>query len=370
MARYRKVDVRMWSDAKFRSLSAAPPNAQTLWVYLLTNPETTSIPGLFRAGEAAIAEALGWDVKGFREPFQELFRKGLAKADWKARLVWIPNALKHNPPENPNVVKGWRAAWDELPECSLKSEAHQHITETLKGFGKGLLEPFAKGCPNRMPNQEQEQEQEQDQKLLSADADQHPASPENSKPEKPKRPPRQPSPQERLATELCEARSAAIPGVEPDTSLGVPSTAEWCKAINRQLGPLLTDPGADVVRRAWGLFLADAKWARTLTPPCPLTAFLSAKKLPALLQAAKLAVASTAPSKPTRWQPDQRDYYDLQAVTDGAIPSGEWRREVDACEDMKAKSAASTEDLADVRRRFAAYRVHFGLPPRAEVAGA
>ena len=81
------------------------PCGQSLFVYLLTGPHTTNIPGLFSAGEAGLAEALGWPLKGFREAFGEACRKPLVKADWKARLCWIPNAIKFNKPESPNVVR-------------------------------------------------------------------------------------------------------------------------------------------------------------------------------------------------------------------------------------------------------------------------
>jgi hypothetical protein len=96
-------------------------------MFLLTGPQTSNIPGLFRAGEMALAEELGWSVEAFREAFGEVFRKGLAEADWKARVVWVPNAVKYNRPESPNVVKSWRYAWDEIPECSLKAQAHERL---------------------------------------------------------------------------------------------------------------------------------------------------------------------------------------------------------------------------------------------------
>jgi hypothetical protein len=159
MGRYRTIDVRMWGDAKFRSLSAPDPNGQTLWVFLLTGEHTSIVPGLFRAGELSLAEALGWSPQAFRKAFQEVFAKGMAKADWKARLVFLPNAVHYNPPQSPNVVKAWRAAFDELPECSLKVEAFCAI----KSFLETLPEAFRKAFGKPLPNQDQEQEQEQDQ---------------------------------------------------------------------------------------------------------------------------------------------------------------------------------------------------------------
>jgi hypothetical protein len=162
MARYRKIDTRMWADAKFRTLSSPMPSGKYLWIALLTGPHTTSLPGLFRIGEMALAEELGWSLEGFRQAFDELFREGLASADWSARVVWIPNAIKYNPPDNPNVVKGWRDSWDEVPECSLKVEAYQRLKTFTKGLGEGFAKAFVEGCAQGLTNQEQEQEQEQD----------------------------------------------------------------------------------------------------------------------------------------------------------------------------------------------------------------
>lgn len=169
MARFRKLDVRLRSDEKFQALSAPQPNGQDCWIYLLTNRYTSNIPGLYAAYEEAMARDLKWSTKGFRESFGELFRNGLAKADWTVGLVFIPNAIRYDPPANPNVVKGWRSAWDELPECELKNQAHDHIYEFLKRLGEPYAKPFAERCPkgsgNRMPKQEQEQEQEQEQDI-------------------------------------------------------------------------------------------------------------------------------------------------------------------------------------------------------------
>ena len=160
--RYSKVFRRIWNDARFRSLSEAPPNGQTLFLRLLTGPELTNIPGVFACGEAALAEALGWPLEGFREAFAEAFREGMAKADWKARFVFIPKAIHYNAPESPNVIRSWRQAWDELPECSLKNEAYRTLKGFVEGLGEGFRKAFAEACPDPSPNQKQEQEQEQD----------------------------------------------------------------------------------------------------------------------------------------------------------------------------------------------------------------
>lgn len=160
MARYRKIDTRIWGDSKFRELSSPKPSGKFLWMFLLTGPQTTNIPGLFHAGEMALSEELEWSVEDFREAFAEVFSKGIVKADWKARVLWIPNAVKYNQPESPNVVRGWRHAWDEIPECALKGEAHKRLKAFMEGLGEAFAKAFAEACARPSPNQEQEQEQD------------------------------------------------------------------------------------------------------------------------------------------------------------------------------------------------------------------
>ena len=185
MSRYRKIEVKTWSDEKFRSLSKIPACGQGLWFFLLTGPHTGPIPGLFRAGRAGMAEELNWDTEAFDKAFQEVFDKGMAKADFAAKLVWLPKAVIHNKPESPNVVKSWRTEIDLLPECDLKDEALTFIRNHLKTLGEAYLMAFDGFCktPEKlidkpydkplskpsdkpicktMANQEQEQEQEQE----------------------------------------------------------------------------------------------------------------------------------------------------------------------------------------------------------------
>jgi len=165
VARYRKIDIRVWGDKRFNNLSPAPPNARYLWFFLLTNKHTTNIPGLYEATEEGMAASLGWPLKAFRETFQEACSEGLVKADWGAGgagLIWIPNAIKYNSPESPNVVRSWRITWDEIQECGLKNVAWRELKAFTEDRGKGFLKAFLEACPQAIANQEQEQEQEQD----------------------------------------------------------------------------------------------------------------------------------------------------------------------------------------------------------------
>lgn len=158
----------MWNDKNFKALSPLPPSGQGLWIYLLIGPQTGLIPGLFCTGHAALAEALGWSLEDFEKAFSEVFAKGMVKDSREDRLVWVPNAIKYNPPASPNVVKSWASALDDLPECTLLKEAIEAIrTEVYsldkkenKGFAKAFREVFGEGIENPSPNQEQEQEQD------------------------------------------------------------------------------------------------------------------------------------------------------------------------------------------------------------------
>jgi len=190
-ARFRKIEVRMWGDEKFCNLSPIPPCGQGLWIYLLTGPHTGPIPGIFRIGRAAMAEELNWDLEAFDEAFREASRQGMVKADWKAKVVWIPNAVACNRPESPNVVTSWGGEWELIPECALKRDAFDHMKSTIhalgeafaKAFDRAFVEPSAKASvePSRKtsPNQEQEQEQEQEKKKEAyASVDSAAAAPE------------------------------------------------------------------------------------------------------------------------------------------------------------------------------------------------
>ena len=172
MARYRKVEVKTWNDGKFRELSPIQPCGQGLWIWFLTGTRTTNIPGVVIGTDVVMAAELRWPIEAFLKAFEEGSSRGMVKADWKAGLVWLPNASragdKRNKPESPNVIRSWRDTWDEIPECALKLEIWQQLKGFADAFGKGFKDAFLEACRKpyvkAMPNQEQEQEQEQEQK--------------------------------------------------------------------------------------------------------------------------------------------------------------------------------------------------------------
>ena len=166
MERYRKISVRIWNDEKFRALS---DDGKLLFLFILTNPNMTSI-GAMRASVESLAGELRWTVErvsatlseGFREPSSngsrmvvEGFREGLnnlVEFDTNSCCLCVPNFLKYNRPENPNVVKGWENILDLIPECELQrvhmTRICAFIDEIGENYAKALPEPFRKGIGN------------------------------------------------------------------------------------------------------------------------------------------------------------------------------------------------------------------------------
>lgn len=141
---YRQVDIRIHADAKVMKLSKPPPSGKGLWYELLFGEQTGIIPGLFKIGEAGFAEQLEWPLKDFRRCWQEILDAELmVKADWKARLVWVPNAIHHNSPRNPKQILHWRKTWQLLPACALKQEAQLYLEQYLKQFKGSFGQSFA-----------------------------------------------------------------------------------------------------------------------------------------------------------------------------------------------------------------------------------
>ncbi len=189
--RYSKVSRRIWNSPSFDALSKPKACGGWLFFRLLTGPELTNIPGLFQCWEAGLAQSLGWSLKDFRKAFAEVSGQGMAKADWKKGLIWLPAAIEHNEPESPNVVTGWRSAWQELPECETKVAAYETLLAWAKAKGEAWVAAFEKATgkappkpspkqpppppedpsPNQEQEQEQKQEQEQEQKEPAAAAD-------------------------------------------------------------------------------------------------------------------------------------------------------------------------------------------------------
>jgi hypothetical protein len=145
MSRYRKVQVSTHTDEKYLQLSPLKPSGQGFWLYLLTGRHTTPIPGLSGVGLGTLADYLRWSVEDVQQCWDEVSRLGMARADFSAPCIWLPRAIYHNEPENPNVLQSWGDYVLEVPACGLRLEAIRAIGLYAKGRGKGFPQAFTKG---------------------------------------------------------------------------------------------------------------------------------------------------------------------------------------------------------------------------------
>lgn len=158
MSRYRKIDVGIHNDAKFRKMS---DNAKLLWFTILTCPELTSL-GCMKFTEAGFAEEMGWTMKDFQKAFKEVLTQGMIKHCREAKFLCIPKFLKYNPPESINVVKSWAKIEPLLPECELRNEHFQEVKGILEGISLAFLEALPHDFeihdlyPNPIPEPEQD----------------------------------------------------------------------------------------------------------------------------------------------------------------------------------------------------------------------
>jgi len=131
--------VKVWSSEFVSSLSE---RGKLVWVYLLTNSQTTPF-GLYRLALDLAAKDLGMNADGLGEGFAEVLSCGAPDAvewDENKSLILLPKWLEYNPPPNPNVLTSWLSTADELPKDSA---LFGKWLEIMKGFADGLGEGFA-----------------------------------------------------------------------------------------------------------------------------------------------------------------------------------------------------------------------------------
>lgn len=153
MARYRKIDPRIWNDAKFMRIG---PMGQMLFLYVLTHPNMTML-GMLRSTKEAIAFERGWDLSAYNQVFDLALTLGLIEYD-TVGLIACPNFLKYNEPESITVVKSWGKIQDFLPECDLYfkylKRAKEYCQKRGQAFENAFNEAFAEAKfePNLEPN--------------------------------------------------------------------------------------------------------------------------------------------------------------------------------------------------------------------------
>lgn len=122
MAQYRKIDVRIWNDKKFRQLDNT---AKLVFLLLLTHPNMSML-GTLRGSKESLAYEINVTSDVMAHAMTDVISHGMAYVD-DMGLIFIPNFLKYNAPTSPQSLVNWDAIIENLPECELKSFVCQRI---------------------------------------------------------------------------------------------------------------------------------------------------------------------------------------------------------------------------------------------------
>lgn len=145
LMRYQKVHSKLWTDPQFRAWSR---DARDAALYLLTCPHRNT-EGLFRLPIPLAAYDLGWTVEATTAALDDLIDAGFIAVDTDTDLVWIPDALRWDPPVNANQVKGAVRVLAELPQSHLLEAYLAHASEVAPDLAEALVE--ALDWPTRSP---------------------------------------------------------------------------------------------------------------------------------------------------------------------------------------------------------------------------
>lgn len=125
----------IWNDDKFPLLS---DDAQIVFFHLLTTPQTTTF-GLFKGGVGTLAEEKRWPPERYRDALRILVSQGMVHYDRDALLLYIPRALRYNPPSSVKVIKEWAETFKSLPSSSLKKDFYIDLKTTIVSRSKEAL---------------------------------------------------------------------------------------------------------------------------------------------------------------------------------------------------------------------------------------
>ena len=144
--RYRKLDCRLWGDARFSELSAPTPNAQDLWIDLLLRGRDRAVPGVIAARVEVLAADRRWPVDETDRCLRELEAAGMVEVDRAAGVIWIPKKVgprSSDQPRAPDNLRSWGGFdWSEIPECGLKRRAWEHARRYAEERGEKFLAVF------------------------------------------------------------------------------------------------------------------------------------------------------------------------------------------------------------------------------------
>ena len=147
--RYAKVSRVIWHDERFRAFT---DDGKLAFLFLLTHPALTSV-GAMRGIVAGLAAELGWPVRRLERALGPVQQAGMVEINAPAAFIGLPKFLRHNPPDNPNVVKAWVSVVAEhVPECPERAALLHRCRAALTGafldaFDQAIGRTFPQGLP-------------------------------------------------------------------------------------------------------------------------------------------------------------------------------------------------------------------------------
>ncbi|MDF1565314.1 MAG: hypothetical protein P1V51_19915 [Deltaproteobacteria bacterium] len=182
---YGVIRTRYWTDPDVHRLSLP---ARLMGAYLLTSPHSNAL-GCYRAPVGYLSEDLRLSYDDAKQALETLEEIGFVVTD-ELGWIFLPNYIKHNPPQSPNAGKAAVAVIDTIPKESplrkeaisailasgnayliealsitgLAGEEYEGLVEGLASPSEGLPEGLAspsEGLPEGLPTIDQDQDQEQ-----------------------------------------------------------------------------------------------------------------------------------------------------------------------------------------------------------------
>lgn len=147
---YGRVERDLWRSPDFRALSAPKPNAQTLWLHLLSSARTTVIPGVIKATPGVIADDLGWSRRALDRCLLEITSRGMAEVDPAAELVVLTKAILVDGklrdsahPGSLNAAKSWATTLSKIIPCRLRNLIAMRLVIAMEQIGGQFPSVFA-----------------------------------------------------------------------------------------------------------------------------------------------------------------------------------------------------------------------------------
>ena len=112
---YARISEALWTSRGFQSLS---DDGHLLELYVKSCPHRNRL-GCFRLDPHYVVADLGWEVERVKITLNELVSASRVRWDAEARVVLDLDALKVDPLQNGNVVKGAIRELDSVPDTEL-----------------------------------------------------------------------------------------------------------------------------------------------------------------------------------------------------------------------------------------------------------